>query len=66
MSNFKLEYYNMKYSLADGSDYSPTVPWELDELTEYKNMSLEPDPNFYNIPVNTNYSAVCRLQLNYY
>lgn len=48
----------MKYSFAEGSDYTPTIPWTLDEFTVYKNMSLEPNPNFYNIPVNTNYSAV--------
>ncbi|KAK6642465.1 hypothetical protein RUM43_003967 [Polyplax serrata] len=58
MNDFKLEYYNMKYSNVEGSGYTPTVPWDMDEFTEYKNMSLTPNPNFYNIPVNTNHSAV--------
>lgn len=54
----ELEYYNMKYSFAEGTDYEPEVPYDLENNTEYKNMTLTKDPNFYNIPVNTEYSAV--------
>lgn len=52
--NFTLEYYSMKYS---GSPLD-TLEWEVDNLTNYLNITLTKDRGFYSIPVNTEHSAV--------
>lgn len=48
----------MKFSPANGVDYTALLPWTLDNDTVYKSMSLTSDRNFYNIPVNTSFSGV--------
>lgn len=58
--DFELDYYNMKYSYVEGSSYIPEVLYKVGNKTEYKNMTLYEDPNFYNIPVNTEHSAVSK------
>lgn len=56
LQDSELEYYNMKY--PEGSDGNDTIPYKLENNTRYKNMSLNENPDFYSIPVNTEYSAV--------